>query len=72
MISMKKDHYIRIFYYDCPPVEKGKNVYHPLTKRSVNLGKTELGKWMQEFLDELKHRRKVCFAFGTIGDKKET
>ena len=59
----------RIFYYDCPPVEKGKNVYHPLTKRSVNLGKTELGKWMQEFLDELKHRRKFALRLGRLGTK---
>lgn len=58
----------RIFYYDCPPMEKGKNVYHPLTKKSVNLGNTEYGKWMSEFLDELRHRRKFALRLGKISD----
>lgn len=57
----------RIFYYDCPPFEKGSNVYHPLTKKSVNLGDSDRGKWMKEFLDELKHRRKFALRLGKLG-----
>ena len=56
----------RIFYYDCPPFEKRENVYHPLMKRSVNLGNSELGKWMNSFLEELKHRRKFALRLGKL------
>lgn len=59
----------RIFYYDCAPIEKGTNVYHPLTKRSINLGDSENGKWMQDFLAELKHRRKFALRMGRLGTK---
>lgn len=58
----------RIFYYDCPPIENGTNVYHPLLKRSINLGNTEHGKWMKEFLYELKHRRKFALRLGKLSD----
>ena len=57
----------RIFYYDCEPVEKGVNVYNPLTKRSENLGESENGKWMKEFLAELMHRRKFALRLGRLG-----
>ena len=59
----------RIFYYDCAPVEKGTNVYNPLSKRSENLGESENGKWMSAFLDELKHRRKFAIRLGRLGTK---
>ena len=58
----------RIFYYDCPPIEKGKNVYHPLTKRSVKLGGSERGKWMEDFLSELRHRRKFALRLGRLAE----
>lgn len=60
----------RIFYYDCPPIENGVNVYNPLTQRSLNLGKTDNGKWMKEFLEELKHRRKFALRLGRLGTRK--
>lgn len=58
----------RIFYYDCPPIRTGKNIYHPYLKKSVNLGKSEMGEWMQDFLDELKHRRKFALRMGRLSD----
>lgn len=64
----EKRYLYRIFYYDCPPIEKGKNVYHPLLKRSVSLGESERGKWMKDFLDELKHRRKFALRMGRLSD----
>lgn len=59
----------RIFYYDCAPLDRQVNVYHPLTKKSVNMGNSEEGKWMQEFLAELKHRRKFALRLGRLGTK---
>ena len=64
----EKRYLYRFFYYDCPPIEKGRNVYHPLLKRSVNLGESERGKWMKNFLDELKHRRKFALRMGRLSD----
>lgn len=52
----------RIFYYDCPPSEKV--VYHPLTQKSVNLGKTDDFRWMTQFHRELIKRRKVALRRG--------
>lgn len=52
----------RIFYYDCPPSEKV--VYNPLTKKQVNLGKTDEYAWMTQFHKELTKRRKVALRRG--------
>lgn len=56
----------RIFYYDCPPIEKGQNVYHPLLKKSIKLGDSNQVKWMSSFLEELKHRRKFALRLGRL------
>lgn len=54
----------RIFYYDCPPVNK--QMYHPLLKKTVNLGATDEYTWMVEFLDCLKEKRKVALRLGYL------
>lgn len=56
----------RIFYYDCPPVNK--NVYHPLLQKNINLGKTSEYEWANSFYDELRHRRKFALRMGKISD----
>ena len=45
----------RVFYYDCPP--SSKIIYHPLLKKTINLGKTEDYMWATEFFKELKHQQ---------------
>ncbi|MDR2868971.1 MAG: NYN domain-containing protein [Deferribacteraceae bacterium] len=54
----------RIFYYDCPPLAK--KVYHPLLKSSIDLSKTDDYKWMNEFLAELKKKRKTALRLGNL------
>lgn len=54
----------RIFYYDCPPVDK--QMYHPLTGKSVNMKATDEYKWMTEFLSLLKEKRKVALRLGSF------
>lgn len=54
----------RIFYYDCPPVDK--QMYHPLTGKSVNMKATDDYKWMTEFLNILKEKRKLALRLGTL------
>lgn len=54
----------RIFYYDCPPVDK--QMYHPLTGKSINMKTTPDYMWMTKFLALLKGKRKVALRLGTL------
>lgn len=54
----------RIFYYDCPPYNQ--NVYHPMLKKDVDYGKTELYRWMTDFLESLKKKRKMALRLGFL------
>lgn len=56
----------RIFYYDCPPIEK--QLYHPLLQRTVDFSRTPQSKWMKAFLEELKQKRKVALRLGILDD----
>ena len=56
----------RIFYYDCPPMNK--KVFHPLTKKTIDFSKSELNVWMNEFLTELKKKRKFALRLGKLAD----
>lgn len=57
----------RIFYYDCPPIQK--TIFNPLTKQNYDFGKSNEFKWTENFLNELKKRRKFALRFGRISDK---
>lgn len=63
-IRQSKSRLYRIFYYDCPPSEKV--VYHPLTRKSINLAKSDDYAWMTQFHKELVKRRKVALRRGEI------
>lgn len=54
----------RIFYYDCPPICK--QVFDPLTGKSLDLGKQDTYKRMNEFLTSLKEKRKVALRLGNL------
>lgn len=56
----------RIFYYDCLPVSK--NIYNPLTKKQVDLSKTDTYKWATEFFDFLKEKRKFALRYGQLAE----
>lgn len=58
----------RIFYYDCPPMEK--KLYHPLLKTQIDYGKSELHTWMTEFLNCMKKQRKVALRMGVLADEQ--
>ena len=46
----------RVFYYDCSPSRR--SVYHPLTRKNIELDKSDTYTWTLAFLNELKKRRK--------------
>ena len=56
----------RIFYYDCPPVNK--KVFHPFLKQQIDFSKSELNIWMTQFLAELKQHRKFALRLGKLAD----
>ena len=56
----------RIFYYDCPPMNK--KLRHPFTKKEIDFSKSDLNVWMCTFLDELKKRRKFALRLGKLAD----
>lgn len=62
----RKHDLYRIFYYDCPPIEK--QLYHPLLQRMTDLSRTPQSKWMKAFLEELKQKRKVALRLGILDD----
>lgn len=56
----------RIFYYDCIPMDK--KLYHPYKKKQIDFSKTEMYLWMNEFLDQLKRKRKFALRMGKLAD----
>lgn len=58
----------RIFYYDCAPIGR-RSVYHPLTKRNVDLDKSDTYTWTTIFLEELKRRRKFAVRLGELSEQ---
>lgn len=62
---LKKDqHLYRIFYYDCPPLDK--IVYHPLQARQIDFKKSDTYAWTLDFLNELKRKRKFALRMGKL------
>lgn len=58
----------RIFYYDCMPSDKC--VYNPITKKQVKLGQSDLYNWMNEFVRELKSKRKFAIRLGVLSSER--
>lgn len=57
----------RIFYYDCLPLAK--TVFHPLKRVNIDFQKSDTYTWMNEFLDELKKKRKLALRLGKLSDE---
>lgn len=57
----------RIFYYDCPPIEK--QVFNPITKTSVSLKNSPSYIWTNDFFNYLKKQRKVALRLGVLSEE---
>lgn len=68
LTSEKTGNYTESFIMIVPPVDK--NVYNPLTKKSVRLKDTEEYKWTMEFYNELKRLRKVALRMGRLSEEQ--
>jgi uncharacterized LabA/DUF88 family protein len=58
----------RIFYYDCPPLDK--KIYHPHNKDMLDLSTTDMYRWMNRFLDALKEKRKTALRLGKLAESQ--
>lgn len=61
-----RDHLYRIFYYDCPPMDRV--VFHPFLQKNIPLRKEPLYAWMTTFQNELRSKRKVALRLGRLSD----
>ena len=57
----------RIFFYDCPPLEK--KVHNPITNKALDFSKTPTAIWRHEFHSELKKCRKVALRLGYLNER---
>lgn len=62
------DKLYRIFYYDCPP--SSKKVFHPLLREQIDLSKSPLFKWMTDFHEAMRYKRKVALRMGELSDNR--
>ena len=60
----QSDDLYRIFYYDCPPLDK--KVLHPLTGEMIDFSKKKSSIVANEFLDILRQKRKVALRLGKL------
>jgi uncharacterized LabA/DUF88 family protein len=57
----------RIFFYDCPPLDK--KVHNPVTKRAIDFSKTSTAIWRHAFHEELRKLRKVALRLGYLNER---
>lgn len=60
------DHLYRIFFYDCPPLQK--RMHHPLTNECIDFSKSDRAKWRLAFHEALREKRKVALRLGVMDD----
>ena len=56
----------RVLYYDCMPIKK--SLYHPLEKRNIDYGRSDTYTWMENFLYQIKTKRKFALRLGELSD----
>lgn len=61
-----KDALYRIFFYDCPPLEK--KMHYPMSGRSVDLSKSEEARFRRALHIALRQQRKLALRLGRISD----
>lgn len=57
----------RVFYYDCPPIDK--TVFHPLLQKNVNFKNSETFSWTMDFFKNMKAQRKFALRLGELSDE---
>lgn len=58
----------RVMYYDCSPSTR--KVFHPLLRKVVDLKKEPMYRWMTDFLNELRSKRKFAVQLASLADEQ--
>jgi len=66
VLAQPKTDLYRIFFYDCPPVEK--KVHHPLTGRAIDLSKSDEYMFRTQLHNALKRKRNVALRLGRLDE----
>jgi uncharacterized LabA/DUF88 family protein len=64
--NSKRHELYRIFFYDCPPLTK--KIHHPISKKLIDFGKTDVAKFRTELHECLRRQRKVALRLGYLDD----
>lgn len=64
--GQEQDDLYRIFFYDCPPLEK--KLHYPISKKSLDLAKSEEACYRHALHQELIKKRKVVLRLGRLAD----
>lgn len=65
-LDKEKDQLYRIFFYDCPPLEK--KLHHPITKKSVDLSQSFTAKFRKAFHKEIIQKSNVALRLGYLDE----
>jgi uncharacterized LabA/DUF88 family protein len=57
----------RIFFYDCPPLEK--KLHYPISKQALDLARTSTAIFRKSVHSELRSIRKIALRFGRLNDE---
>lgn len=64
--SIRRHELYRIFFYDCPPLEK--KLHNPISKRSVDFSRSEEAVFRQELHQRLLAKRKLALRLGHLSN----
>src|SRR5690348_8986045 len=64
--KQKRDLY-RIFFYDCPPIQK--KAHMPISGNAIDFAKTPTAKFRLALHDELKRLRKCALRLGHLSEE---
>ncbi len=56
----------RIFFYDCPPITK--KLHNPITRKAVDLAKSETAIFRQNLHNQLRKTRNVALRLGSLDE----
>ena len=65
-----KNNLYRIFFYDCSP--SSKKVCLPISRKTIDLAKSDMAKFRIQMYEELKRKRKVALRLGRLDDSYPT
>lgn len=59
----------RVFFYDAPPAEK--RMHHPISRRAIDLGRSEEAVFRKTLHEALKRKRKLALRLGQLSENIE-